>query len=77
MQANILQQSHGSARARFTNGGTDVVVSVKAEVQPIGDNFVLKNQIETTAMYMASANPEFRARAIEVSGNVLAKKITE
>ena len=77
MQANILQQSHGSSRVRFSNGGTDVVVSIKAAVQPIDDTFVLKNQIEISAMYMPSTSSKFKARPIEVSGNVIAKRITE
>ena len=77
IEANILQQSHGSSRVRFLNEGTDVITSVKAEVQPIGDDFVLENQIEMTVAYTASANPEYRNRPIEVNGNVIAESITK
>ncbi|KAK8790535.1 hypothetical protein JH06_3784 [Blastocystis sp. subtype 4] len=77
IETNILQQSHGSSRVRFSNEGTDVITSVKAEVQPIGDDFVLENQIEMTVAYTASANPEYRNRSIEVNGNVIAESITK
>ena len=76
-ETNILQQSHGSSRVRFSNGGTDIITSVKAEVQPIGDDFVLENQIEMNVAYTASANPEYRSRSVEVSGNVIAESITK
>lgn len=75
IEANILQQSHGSSRVRFSDEGTDVITSVKAEVQPIGDDFVLENQIEISVAYTASANPEYRNRLIEVNGNVIAESI--
>lgn len=77
IETNILQQSHGSSRVRFSNGGTDIITSVKAEVQPIGDDFVLENQIEMNVAYTASANPEYRSRSVEVSGNVIAESITK
>ena len=77
MQANILQQSHGSSRVRFSNGGTDVMVSIKAAVQQIDDTFALKNQIEVSAMYMPSTSSKFKTRPVEVSGSVIAKRITE
>lgn len=60
---------------RYTNGGTDVISSVKAEVLPIDDNSVPEDRIEVTVAFTASANTDFRKRAVEVSGNVIAENL--
>lgn len=75
IETNLLQLSHGSARVRYTNGGTDVISSVKAEVLSIDDNSVPEDRIEVTVAFTASANTDFRKRAVEVSGNVIAENL--
>ena len=75
IETNLLQLSHGSARVRYSNGGTDVVSSVKAEVQPIDDSSVPEDRIEVSVAFTASASTDFRKRAVEVSGNVIAENL--
>ena len=75
METNILQQSHGSCRVRFANGGTDIVTSVKAEVQPITDEFKLENQIEASVVFTASASKDYSTRVIKTEGDLIAQMI--
>lgn len=75
IETNILQQSHGSCRVRFANGGTDVITSIKAEVQPITDNFLLKNQIEASVVFTASASKDYSTRIIKTEGDIFAQDI--
>lgn len=75
IETNLLQQSHGSCRVRFSNGGTDIVTSVKAEVQPITDDFALENQIEASVVFTASASKDYSTRIIKTEGDLLAQNI--
>lgn len=75
IETNILQQSHGSSRVRFSNGGTDVITSVKAEVQPIGSDFSLEKQIEASVEFTASASVDYHTRVVKTEGDLLAKSI--
>lgn len=77
IETNLLQQSHGSSRVRFTNGGTDVVTSIKAEVQPITDGFKLENMIEASVVFTASASKDYHTRIVKTEGDLLAQSIEE
>ena len=52
-----------------------MVSSVKAEVQPIDDSSVPEDRIEVSVAFTASASTDFRTRAVEVSGNVIAENL--
>ena len=75
IETNFFQQSHGSARVRFSNGGTDVLTSVKAEVQQIFDSVYPKDPIEVSVFYTASASVDYHRRSAETEGNFLAESV--
>ena len=70
-------QSHGSARVRFVEGGTDVITSVRVETLNLKEVPTPQEHIDVSLSFMASSSPTFISREKSVEGDLLAESISK
>ena len=68
-------QSHGSARVRFAEGGTDVITSVRVETANCSEVMDPRDQIDVSLVFTASSSPSFLTRERSVEGELIAESI--
>ena len=68
-------QSHGSARVRFAEGGTDVITSVRVETANYSEVMDPRDQIDVSLVFTASSSPSFLTRERSVEGELIAESI--
>ena len=77
IETNIVMQSHGSARVRFVEGGTDVITSVRVETLNLKEVPTPQEQIDVSLSFMASSSPTFISREKSVEGDLFAESISK